>query len=226
MSKVANSSKHIAVLRSALKKIKAKAPENYDPNSAAKLDEHMFYLICNRRIKKFLLHVDMKSGKTTAAVKNPKAIQIHLNKVFSDKNDTALKQLLELNTALSDTLLKKLVSCAGQVTMANGIMDFTITDKAGKGTAEDLRKALNLSELRKFLPPPANITINGAALGDPVAGDNAEAPDPAEASGACLLRGTSPPQSIPRVRVCRTPSRPARTRCGRPASPPGGRSRG
>lgn len=194
MSKLVNTSKHISVVRSAIKRLKSNNEEHQSLKAeldkrisakapAEKIEEaeesvadfatqrHMFYMIRNRKSKVSLLHIDLKAGKPTGPVKNPKAIRIHLQKAFSDKKEATMKSLVGGKT-LTDADLKKLVSCAGYVTMRDNIMDFAIENKAGKGTAGDLNKMLALGDLKKLIPP--GYTVNGARLDEAGATDNQE----------------------------------------------------
>jgi hypothetical protein len=164
-NQVANTSKHFALLRSALRKIQA----------STEVSPHRFYLLNNRAKKNVVLHIDPISGKSIGSVKNPKSIRAHLRKTMSDPFEDALRAVLEISdreTDIEDKAIKRLTSCAGQVTWDGDVLNFQLTPTPGKGKPVDLSRALNMPGLSKLLP--GNVSINGSSFGDSSSTEDAD----------------------------------------------------
>ena len=158
MGKAANTSKHITVVKSAVKRLKANNEAQKKPENA-EVKNHLFYIICNRANQNSILHIGLKAGKTADQVKNPKSIRNHLKKVLGDTKEASMQAVLEIKDS-KEIDVKKLSSCAGQVNMKDGIFYFQITQKKGGATPKDLKKTLQLGAFKKFFKGH-QIIING-----------------------------------------------------------------
>ena len=155
-NQIANTSKHIALLRTALRKIKADDGSN----------KYRFYLLNNRAKKNALLHIDPTPGKSTGSVKNPKSIRSHLSKTMSDPFEDALRTLLEISDRETDITprdFKRLTSCAGEVVWTDDeVLQFAVTQTSGKAKAADLKRALKMPGIKKLLP--SQVAVDGESL--------------------------------------------------------------
>ena len=167
-NQIANTSKHIALLRTALRKIQADDGSN----------KYRFYLINNRAKKNALLHIDPTPGKSAGSVKNPKSIRSHLSNTMSDPFEDALRSLLEIpdrETDITPRDVKRLTSCAGEVVWTDqDVLHFAVTQTSGKAKSADLKRALKMPGLKKLLP--SRVSVDGEALGSAAADEDDGAP--------------------------------------------------
>ena len=167
-NQIANTSKHIALLRTSLRKLKADDGSN----------KYRFYLLNNRAKKNALLHIDPTPGKPTGSVKNPKSIRSHLSKTMSDPFEDALRTLLEIpdrETDITARDVKRLTSCAGEVVWTDEeVLQFEVTQTSGKAKAADLKRVLKMPGIKKLLP--SRVAVDGEALDSAAADDDEGAP--------------------------------------------------
>jgi len=165
MPEIICSTKHVALLRSAIRKVKASADSPY-----------RFYLVSNRSSKNYLLWIDPLPNKPVNTVKNPTSIQLHLKKILGDNKDESIRGLLGIGD--DDPIqLRTLTSCAGVVRCDGNSLNFDIQDKSGKGQPTDLKRGLALNDLRKLFTSFDAVTIDGDPLEQTQAELDAAKPD-------------------------------------------------